>query len=119
MPTEADWKARTLAKAKVIAPAWQINESYLRQAAVSSELLTNHPAWDVYVQRLQVLLDESEAGLKSWQEKIPGAYTEADLRLAQMKMHVYTECIALLKHCMALPKEILSHAHDALDKPSE
>lgn len=117
--TEAAWKARLIEKAQSVAPARAINEGLLRQAVVASDLLTGHPAWDTYLQRLQVLRADSEAQLTQWQEKIPGAYTDEDLRLVQIHVSVYTECVALLRRCMQLPKEILAHAHDTLDKPTE
>ena len=115
MPTEAEWKARMVEKATALAPSRTINESYLRQAAVSSDLLTGHPVWDIYLQRLQVLLDEAQAGLAAWQGKLAGAYAEADLRKVQIEINVFTDRIATLTHCMEIPKEILTHAHDALD----
>lgn len=115
MPTEAEWKARMVEKATAFAPSHTISESYLRQAAVSSELLTSHPAWDIYLQRLQVLLDDAKGGLASWQSKLAGAYAEADLRKVQIEINVFTDRIATLTHCMEIPKEILAHVHDALD----
>jgi|SRR6185295_2537261 len=113
--TESDWKARMAEKANKLAPVRQVNESYLRQAAVSSELLTSHPAWDVYLQRLQVDLNDAKDALLSWQEKVAGALTDADLRKVQIEINVFQDRVKVLIHCMSLPKEIIAHAHDALD----
>ena len=96
-----------------------INESLLKQAAVASTLLVQHPAWDVYLQRLQVLLDEAKANLTHWREKVAGAYGDADLRMVQIQVNVFYDRVQILTHCMTLPTEILGHAAETLDKPVE
>lgn len=111
--TEADWRASNVKK--VQSQARPIHETLLRQAAVESSRLTGHPAWDTYLQRLQVLLSQAEASLDDWQQKVAGAYADADLRMVQIQVNIFTDRIATLRHCMALPQEILTHASTALD----
>lgn len=97
----------------------QINEGLLKQAAVSSELLTGHPAWDIYLQRLQVLLDQAEDERTHWLAKVAGAYEDADLRMVQIQINVFHDRVRTLKLCMNLPKDIVTHAADTLDKPAQ
>jgi hypothetical protein len=111
--TEADWRASRAQQAQ--ATPRPIQETLLRQAAVESSRLTGHPAWDTYLQRLQVDLEEAEASLLTWQQKVAGAYADADLRMVQVQVNILTDRIATLRHCMALPQEILTHASTALD----
>jgi hypothetical protein len=116
MMTEADWKARMAEKAKETAPRRMINEALLRQASVKADVLTGHPEWDTYLQSLQVRLDEAIAQLQSWQEQIIQAHSDADLRKVQGQILIWTTNMTTIRECMRLPKEILAHAHDTLDK---
>lgn len=113
--TEADWAAANRANAARPTPR-PVNETLLRQAVVDSGLLTNHVGWDKYLSRLQVLLEEAQANLTHWRDKIAGAYSDADLRTVQMQVNVYQERVHVLTQCMSLPKEIVAHAADSLDK---
>ncbi len=97
----------------------RVNEGLLQQAVVASELLTQHPAWDVYLQRIQILLNDAEGELAHWREKVAGAYADADLRMVQMQVNIFQDRVQTLKHCMNLPKEILSHAAESLDNANK
>lgn len=117
--TREDWLTHERARAEHTRATRQINEGLLQQAAVASEQLTGHPAWDVYLQRLQVMVEETDAEWKQWLEKVAGAYEDADLRMVQMQVNVLKERAQTLRKCMNLPKEILAHAADTLDKPAQ
>ncbi len=119
MPTEADWKRRVEERKKSEAPNRAQYDSLLQQAVVASDLLTSHPAWDVYLQRLQVDLDKATAELGECVERIAECYQEDGLRMVQIKMNVLKDRILTLHHCMSLPKEIISHAHDTLDSSNK
>ena len=114
--TEEDWKASL----KTVTPprgrsSSDRAETLLRQAAVEARLLTGQPAWDHYLERLQVLVDEAQAQLTTWREKINGAYSDADLRMVQLQVNIYQERLQVLTHCMTLPKEILNARTTTLD----
>ena len=114
--TEADWKARTPITTVPPRPHTMLNEVLLRQAVVDSTLLTGHLGWDKYLQRLQVWLEDAQLNLAEWRGKIDGAYADADLRLVQTNVNIYQARIAVLTQCMSLPKEIVAHADESLDK---
>ncbi len=96
-----------------------VNTAFLQQAAVEAKLLTGHVAWDAYLSKLQVLVTEAQGELNGLHEKLGGPLTEEQLRLAYISINVFTERLRVLKHCMALPKELVQHAtelgliHDA------
>lgn len=87
-----------------------VNQALLQQAAVDAKLLTGHAAWDAYLGKLQVLVDEAQAELKGLHEKLGGPLSEEYLRLAYISINVFTDRIRVLTHCMSLPKELVQHA---------
>jgi hypothetical protein len=129
--TREQWIASELAKApgKSRDARVAIETSLLQQAAVASELLTGHPAWDVYVQRLQVSVESADHELQDWQRKIVGAYEDADLRVIQIQIAVLRDRLATLNACILLPHRIIeemqSQTHrstrvaDTLDKSAQ
>lgn len=121
--TEQQYRARekelAAERGTRMSPLQAFNERLLRQAETEAAVLTGHPAWDHYIQRLQADLDDARQGLALWQEKIVAAYTDEDLRKVQLEIRACRDRIETLTHCMMLPKEILEHARVALDKSSE
>lgn len=87
-----------------------VNTAFLQQAAVEAKLLTGHVAWDTYLSKLQVLVDEAQGELNGLYEKLGGPLTEEQLRLAYISINVFTERLRVLKHCMSLPKDLVTHA---------
>lgn len=89
-----------------------IHVAMLKQAAVEAKLLTGHQAWDAYLSRLQVLVDEAQAELHGLYERMGGPLTEEQLRLAYISINVFTERLRVLKHCMTLPHDLVTHADE-------
>lgn len=89
-----------------------VQVSMLKQAAVEAKLLTGHQAWDAYLSRLQVLVDEAQGELNGLYERMGGPLTEEQLRLAYISINVFTERLRVLKHCMSLPHELVTHADE-------
>lgn len=117
--TEAHWKASLVEKANKIAPAQAVNQAFLRQAAVSSALLTSYPAWDRYLQMLQADLDDATQSVVALQSRITVAYNDEELRMVQIQLNCAIERVYILKKCMNLPREIVTHAAQSLDKTVE
>lgn len=89
-----------------------VHTSLLKQAAVEAKLLTGHQAWDSYLSRLQVLVDEAQAELNGLHERMGGPLTDEQLRLAYISINVFTERLRVLKHCMSLPHDLVNHADE-------
>lgn len=89
-----------------------VQTSLLKQAAVEAKLLTGHLAWDAYLSRLQVLVDEAQGELNGLYERMGGPLTEEQLRLAYISINVFTERLRVLKHCMSLPHDLVKHADE-------
>lgn len=89
-----------------------VQTSLLKQAAVEAKLLTGHQAWDAYLSRLQVLVDEARGELNGLYERMGGPLTEEQLRLAYISINVFTERLRVLKHCMSLPHDLVNHADE-------
>lgn len=89
-----------------------VQVSMLKQAAVEAKFLTGHQAWDAYLSRLQVLVDEAQGELDGLYEKMGGPLTEEQLRLAYISINVFTERLRVLKHCMSLPHDLVKHADE-------
>ena len=89
-----------------------VQTSLLKQAAVEAKLLTGHLAWDAYLSRLQVLVDEAQGELNGLYERMGGPLTEEQLRLAYISINVFTERLRVLKHCMSLPHDLVNHADE-------
>lgn len=89
-----------------------VQTSMLKQAAVEAKLLTGHQAWDAYLSRLQVLVDEAQAERNGLYEKLGGPLSEEQLRLTYISINVFTERLRVLKHCMSLPHDLVTHAHE-------
>lgn len=104
-----EWKKQ---QAKGTVREKPVNTAFLQQAAVEAKLLTGHQAWDAYLSRLQVLVDEAQAELDGLHEKMGGPLTEEQLRLAYISINVFTERLRVLKHCMSLPHDLVSHADE-------
>lgn len=102
-----EWKKQ---QAKVVVKEKPVNTAFLQQAAVEAKLLTRHVAWDAYLSKLQVLVDEAQGELNGLHEKLGGPLTEEQLRLAYISINVFTERLRVLKHCMSLPKDLVTHA---------
>lgn len=102
-----EWKKQ---QAKVVVKEKPVNTAFLQQAAVEAKLLTGHVAWDAYLSKLQVLVDEAQGELNGLHEKLGGPLTEEQLRLAYISINVFTERLRVLKHCMSLPKDLVTHA---------
>lgn len=105
--TKLDWDKHQAAQPVREKP---INQSFLQQAAVEAKLLTGHAAWDAYLGKLQVLVDEAQSELNGLHDKLGGPLSEEQLRLAYISVNVFTERLRVLKHCMSLPKELVTHA---------
>lgn len=105
--TKAQWDQRQ----KELTPKPKaVNEAFLQQAAVEASLLTGHEAWDKYLSRLQVLVDEAHHELKGIYAKLGGPLSEEQVRLAYISINVFHERLRVLNHCMSLPKELVHHA---------
>lgn len=87
-----------------------VNTAFLQQAAVEASLLTGHEAWDKYLSRLQVLVEEAQHELHGLYDKLGGPLSEEQVRLAYISINVFHERLRVLKHCMSLPKELVHHA---------
>lgn len=89
-----------------------VQTSLLKQAAVEAKLLTGHQAWDAYLSRLQVLVDEAQGELNGLYECMGGPLTEEQLRLAYISINVFSERLRVLRHCMSLPHDLVNHADE-------
>lgn len=105
--TEAQWNARVRKRDE---PPTRINEAFLQQAAVEAALLTGHEAWDKYLSRLQVLVEEAQHELHGLYDKLGGPLSEEQVRLAYISINVFHERLRVLNHCMSLPKDLVNHA---------
>lgn len=105
--TQADWD-RHQREQKVREKS--VNTAFLQQAAVDAKLLTGHEAWDTYLSRLQVLVDDAQVELKGIYDKLGSPLTDEQVRLAYISINVFTERLRVLTHCMTLPKELVTHA---------
>lgn len=105
--TEAAWKEHQASRMVREKP---VNEAFLQQAVVEARLLTGHEAWDAYLGKLQVLVDEANAEVKGLYEKLSGPLSEEQVRLAYISLNVFHERLRVLRYCMSLPKELVQHA---------
>lgn len=96
-----------------------VNESLLRQASVHASLLTGHPAWDKYQQTLQVDINNAESELSTIYDKLATPLTSDQLGLVYVNLNMVRERLRVLTYCMKLPKDIIEHAGEVLDKSSE
>lgn len=110
--TEAVWKAAQAQMSEKGRERKTLNEAFLKQSVVEAKLLTGHEAWDRYLQKLQVLVDEAEGELKGLYERLGTPLTEEQVRLAYISVNVFTERLRVLKHCMTLPHELIAHAEE-------
>lgn len=110
MLTEAEWKAaRKRLDEKKDRPA-AFNERLLRQASVDSTILTGHPAWDKYLERLQAELETAQSELKSLHDKLSTPLTNEQIHLSYVAINVIHERIRVLSFAMTLPKEIITES---------
>jgi hypothetical protein len=110
MLTEAEWKeARTRLNQKKDRPA-AFNERLLRQASVDSTLLTGHPAWDKYLERLQAELLTAQGEFKSLHDTMGTPLTTEQIHLTYVAINVIQERIRILSFAMTLPNEIMKEA---------
>lgn len=110
MLTEADWKEARQRLSQPKESVRTFNERLLRQASVDSALLTGHPAWDKYLERLQAELDLAKSELKSLHEKQGTPLTNEQIHLSYVAINVIHERIRVLSFAMSLPNTILTEA---------
>lgn len=107
--TESDWKAaqrETIFQDKTRA----MTQRLIEQAEVDAALLTGHPEWDRYMQRVQTLINEAIQARDTWQDAYNRAFTEAQRNQAQVEYHCNRVLVDRLQHILTFPKEILAHA---------
>ena len=80
----------------------------LKVAQVKATALTGHPGWDDYLSRLQSMLNEAQAELRTWTQNCCNAVGSDDMRYAQRQVQNYRAQVELLMTVMQLPGEILS-----------
>ncbi len=112
--TEQDYRdhAKRFPNAHPHAVKQSFNEGLLKQAVVDAQLLTGHPGWDKYLERLQAVLDEAEQYLSALHTRVAGAYNGDDLRFVQCEIRETTGKINALNYCMSLPSELVKEATD-------
>jgi len=100
------------------APAVQHDQYWstlLKSAAVSSEHLTGSQEWDRFLERVQPLLNDAKQSAAMWLERLAGALSESDVRVAQFNYQACKARIETLEEVMALPREIVKlHAEQAI-----
>lgn len=81
--------------------------SILKTAALSSEQLTGSQEWDKFLERLQPLLDDAKASRTMWLERLAGALSDSDVRIAQFNYQACQARVQTLEEVMTLPSEII------------
>jgi len=110
MPSQIDWKeAQKRLNEKKDRPT-AFNERLLRQASADSALLTGHPAWDKYLERLQAELDTAQSELTALHNTLSTPLTNEQIHLSYVAINVIHERIRVLSFAMSLPKEIITEA---------
>lgn len=92
-----------------------MNQALLETAAVKATDLTNHPAWDRFLEQCQAMLDANEAQAKAWTDKLKRSFKEEDMREAQMEVICYETRAMTLRHIMQLPGAVLKEYADAAE----
>jgi hypothetical protein len=110
MPTEVEWKVAQARLQEKHSRPHAFNERLLRQASVDSSLLTGHPAWDKYLERLQAELNAAHGELRLLHEKMGTPLTNEQIHLSYVAINVIQERIRVLSFAMSLPKDIITEA---------
>lgn len=104
---ESEFKEYTQARQmERMLPNGNTHQQLLRQAVVDSKLLTQHPEWDRYLQRVQAILDDLTKDKLIWQEKYLNSYDEASRNKAQIEYQRHAAAIEVLVTVMTFPKEL-------------
>lgn len=93
----------------------------LIQSEVASKQLTNHPAWNWFLQLLAGSKQKTEAELASFeaQMRLSGDFSHQALAGSQATRLVYSERLRTLEEVMSLPSRILDEAGNAREKLKE
>lgn len=97
-----------------------VDNRLLQQAVVATEYLTGDPAWDVFLQRIQALIEGTRADLAAMAEHyaLPNLTSEQIL-MGQRHMLAAKERINAWEMVLRLPKQIMAErANPATETPS-
>lgn len=80
----------------------------LRQAQIATEHLTGMPEWDVFLQRVQVWIDEERQRLAAMAENMPPNMTSEQVLQAHRFVIESRTKVQAWEQVLRLPKEILA-----------
>lgn len=115
-PTRKDFDMRVMRLQEQVARTRAVDLSLLHSAAVKAEQLTGHAAWDSYLQQIQARIENTEAELTAWDERMKRAFNEQDMRLAQINWHAAKARLDTLQEVIDLPHNVMQTARKELTK---
>lgn len=80
----------------------------LRQAVVATEHLTGLPEWDVFLQRIQVFVDDERRLISAMTDNLPATMTSEQVLQAHRRICESRAKVEAWERVLSLPKSLLS-----------